>query len=1195
MAEFVSNRVVCSRKVAEKLIRRDASTNYLDQIDFNKVIPMPKELRMESSSRIPGLVLSYLKKLKIENASEFEVLYQRFKEKSSLEKEIDFDAVTLLNDKDCELGQRYLHNLFTYGHYAWYTWSIANWGVKWNALPDSTIINEEEDHFELIFSTAWDPPYGVVYALCSSGETDFRWFFTSYDHGDYEIIWEDSHLKIVRLAEAALENVDLNSEYEIIKEIRNRFQFYFELPKEKQNNKRILLEALDLSTYRFCDYDAWIQRLDPSLLHDLDVAMAFISKRDQLRAYFDPKLFQSRESILKQVALHGQSLKNLSTTDQDDEEIVSTAIEEDGSAIQYASNRLKMKKDLALKAIRQNYVAFEYLPLSMQKQDDILETYLYSHPCEFYTKMPVLITDKEKAYHYIDIWGLALAFVSEELRDDMDLVKLAIAKDGYNLIYASERLKNNKDLMKEAVKKDSDVLYEFYANHPIQDRDFLKEMVEVDSSALKYASQELKDDKEIALFALKKDGNAFAWISHRLQADPDIWEVLRNSVDLNLSYQSLSKELLANKDFLISLHQVNLLPYIPNTLKNDADFMSQMISIDVEAIQYAGNKLLHKPEFLLGELQKNIRILNYLHFSVKNDMAYLKPILAKLAEHYHYRLENSDDLGRFVLRFLADDECTYLLEFYPELCENQSFMEQAVRANYHTLKYASPELKNDEDVVLPAIMVGLNRNRDSSTLTYASEELQRDREFIWKLLYQNPIIFKFMKEELKKDEDILLYVGTKEPYLLRYASSNLFDSKEFAMKLIPKNPHFFFYISDRLKEEEDILRLAIKKKVFLDLENSKMKKNRNLILLALKKRIVNFSDLDEEMKTDEEIINLYLDHAEYIDEEAIRYFRLNDKKEALQRLSKNGQMIKLCSKDLQDDEEVARVAVSHWGEAIQYVSDRLKNNKELVLLAIENDTTAYRFVGEEVKKDVDVIKRVLSLNSRMGKEIAKNNENQDTIQKMVQRSAMMEICYNFILNSNIFGNYSTDETESFFKGCYTKQEHYDRIIQTISEPQNADERFLLVCVYDDYGAVYRQKAIQAILDYLNDAPSSKGIFLDNDGKVFSKKKKEYLLSVKHHQGIWLRRLGQLYVQEKKMMEAMQAFDECINLDPYYHGSYIDKALFLEKFNETGYHYLQMVKDSDLYTRFPRNIPYEKGADFRKKIDRQLRILKNKKR
>lgn len=128
-------------------------------IDFNKIIPMPKELDIESGSRGEHGYESYCKYVLSNNTS---------KEEWIANNDID---------KECfELGEKYYNNVRYYGAKTWYEWCWDNWGTKWNAydiefLDEGTFDGVEftSSLFEydgrqkgVMFSTAWNAPIPVI-------------------------------------------------------------------------------------------------------------------------------------------------------------------------------------------------------------------------------------------------------------------------------------------------------------------------------------------------------------------------------------------------------------------------------------------------------------------------------------------------------------------------------------------------------------------------------------------------------------------------------------------------------------------------------------------------------------------------------------------------------------------------------------------------------------------------------------------------------------------------------------------------------------------------------------------------------------------------------------------------------------------------------------------------------------------------
>lgn len=127
-------------------------------IDFNKIIPMPESLNVTSGSNVDNAIaiLTNDNKLfsemldwnwvKEENINSIEQLKERLMKN--------------ISEKDMEEAKISLYNIEKYGHKNWYSWSIANWGTKWNAY-DIYSVNENS----ISFDTAWSTPFPVIEEL----------------------------------------------------------------------------------------------------------------------------------------------------------------------------------------------------------------------------------------------------------------------------------------------------------------------------------------------------------------------------------------------------------------------------------------------------------------------------------------------------------------------------------------------------------------------------------------------------------------------------------------------------------------------------------------------------------------------------------------------------------------------------------------------------------------------------------------------------------------------------------------------------------------------------------------------------------------------------------------------------------------------------------------------------------------------
>lgn len=144
--------------------------------DFNKLIPMPKSLNMDSGSMVEDYTIYYLtdkctvpiSRLSAEKKAVIDRLIARnsFGSKEWIQMKFNkvmeraFDETELNRKKMYEDGKTYVENIQNYGHATWYDWCSANWNTKWNAYD-----NEIEGPDCIKFSTAWANPEPVIRKL----------------------------------------------------------------------------------------------------------------------------------------------------------------------------------------------------------------------------------------------------------------------------------------------------------------------------------------------------------------------------------------------------------------------------------------------------------------------------------------------------------------------------------------------------------------------------------------------------------------------------------------------------------------------------------------------------------------------------------------------------------------------------------------------------------------------------------------------------------------------------------------------------------------------------------------------------------------------------------------------------------------------------------------------------------------------
>lgn len=172
MPNWVKNVVKTSEETMSK-IKEKYFTN--GNLDFNKIIPMPKSLELTSGS-ITEMAIFYAFTQKdeigrkeivelLKNKEEFMYgnLWEEIKHyyhsghfkdiESKAKTYIPEDVAKELNIKTLEeLGDAYISNLKQYGSTTWYDWCVEHWGTKWGASRC------QSDNHTIIFETAWATP-----------------------------------------------------------------------------------------------------------------------------------------------------------------------------------------------------------------------------------------------------------------------------------------------------------------------------------------------------------------------------------------------------------------------------------------------------------------------------------------------------------------------------------------------------------------------------------------------------------------------------------------------------------------------------------------------------------------------------------------------------------------------------------------------------------------------------------------------------------------------------------------------------------------------------------------------------------------------------------------------------------------------------------------------------------------------------
>ncbi len=217
---------------------------------------------------------------------------------------------------------------------------------------------------------------------------------------------------------------------------------------------------------------------------------------------------EREDSVKRYVLEKGSRLKDVPAEFRNDQSVVKLAVLNDGSALQYASLRLRSSPDFACKLLKEveDSSSFKYFMEDVQNDISVVSVFLTKFSQQYW-KLPSLARDNK------DVVRMAVGrhpdnfrWCSEELRDDTEFVREMARRTSSIFAYASDRLRNDPDFVLSLItgKTTSEI------------------------SVVKYASDELKSDPSFAIKVMQFNPRALGFLDKKARENNQITEILIN-------------------------------------------------------------------------------------------------------------------------------------------------------------------------------------------------------------------------------------------------------------------------------------------------------------------------------------------------------------------------------------------------------------------------------------------------------------------------------------------------------------------------------------------------------------------------------------------------------------------------------------------------------------------------------------------
>jgi CxxC motif-containing protein len=549
-------------------------------------------------------------------------------------------------------------------------------------------------------------------------------------------------------------------------------------------------------------------------------------------------IFKSdKEVVMAAVTGYGNNLEYAADSLKADKEVVLAAVNNSGSALRFSADDLKEDPEIFIPSLR-NYASLEDFPEQFK-------------------------ADKKFVLGAVAISGENLEYASDELKANKEIIKAAIKNDSGSLRHASEALRADKEIVLEAMKNGG-VDFRHIDEKFKVDKEVVLEAVKSNNNLVSQISDELKADKEIHIAALESEGTFhIEYAPDSLKADKEF--ILSITQSYEYGYNALeyvSDEIKSDKELILSIIQSYeygycVFKYISDDLKEDKDFTIEAIKTNPECfehiagpfkddkgivLEYISNiknkneceipeKYHTDKDVVLADLRNQGTLLGQaaeIGIDVDKELflSILKRKLSDSEEYYAKSSNNRSDSGGVLFGILRNG-------FPDKFAADKEIMMFVIKNDYLCLRFASPELLQDEEILYEAIKKG----RPYSIKESISDSFKADKEFISSASKINPDIISIANEEVMADHSLIDYWvknGTmwisEDLELIREYKAN----KDLVLPIVKASGYYLQHASKELKADKDIVMAAVSESGnALEYASGELQADKEVVLAAI--------------------------------------------------------------------------------------------------------------------------------------------------------------------------------------------------------------------------------------------------------------------------------------------------------------------------------------------------------------------------
>jgi len=396
---------------------------------------------------------------------------------------------------------------------------------------------------------------------------------------------------------------------------------------------------------------------------DLDKVLNLIKEKGyQLNFTLDiPDQLKSNKQVIEAVLEHSRfDVEMLTEASKNDLDIMLLVAEKKSYCFKDFPDWAKNNKQIALAAIKDSADAFEYASQVLRSDKEVVLTALNSNSAMYNTMSFVM---------------------SEEITNDIEVIKAAIKSHNQAFSYIPDKWKSNKEILDLVISAEiSDSSFEHFPESYRDDKNVALKAVKDDAGCSRYLSMRLKDDKELALIAINDRGIYLEEFSERVRDDKEVvLKALKND-----TWRCLSS--------------------VSDRLKSDIDVV-------IAAVSYDNRTLSEFPK----EFADDQRVIDACMALRKSGFSGDDYRQGSAYTYFSDRFKNNRDVA-----LIMSSGVGFSLESCPnEFKADKEIVKNAIKVEYSNFQFIDKNLLNDANYIRALY------TENDSIISYMDEDLKR--------------------------------------------------------------------------------------------------------------------------------------------------------------------------------------------------------------------------------------------------------------------------------------------------------------------------------------------------------------------------------------------------------------------------------------------------------------------------------------